>query len=83
MTEDRIRAWIDDEAVIDAYIGTCIVGLRPGEIESSKPLGIASYSTTARLRKLEYRLLAPGSEADPKQARGKTVSHLVTCAAKV
>jgi hypothetical protein len=60
VTEDRIQAWIDDEAVIDAYIGTRVVGLRPGEIELSKPLGVASYSTTARLRKLEYRLLAPG-----------------------
>jgi hypothetical protein len=57
VTEDRIQAWIDDEAVIDAYIGSRMVGLRPGEIELSKPLGIASYSTTAKLRKLEYRLL--------------------------
>lgn len=67
VAEDRIQAWIDDEAVIDAYIGTRIVGLRPGEIELSKPLGIASYSTTARLRRLEYRLLASAGEADPKK----------------
>lgn len=60
VTEDRIQAWIDDEVVIDAYFATRVVGLRPGEIELSKPFGIASYSTTARLRKLEYRLLAPG-----------------------
>ncbi len=60
VTEDRIQAWIDDEAVVDAYIATRLVGLRPGEIELSKPFGIASYSTTARLRKLEYRLLASG-----------------------
>jgi hypothetical protein len=62
VTEDRIQAWIDDEAVIDAYIGDRLVGLRPGEIELSKPLGIASYSTTAKLRKLEYRMLAPGQD---------------------
>jgi hypothetical protein len=60
VTEDRIQAWIDEEAVIDASITTRLIGLRPGEIELSKPLGIASYSTTARLRKLEYRVLAPG-----------------------
>ena len=60
VTEDRIQAWIDDEAVIDAYIATRMVGLREGEIEMSTPFGIASYSTTAKLRKLEYRLLAPG-----------------------
>ena len=65
VTEDRIQAWIDDKAVIDAYIGTRIVGLRPGEIELSAPFGIASYSTVARLRKIEYRQIAAG-EANPK-----------------
>jgi hypothetical protein len=57
VTEDRIQAWIDGEAVIDADIATRAVGLRPGETEYSTPLGIASYSTRARLRKLEYRVL--------------------------
>jgi hypothetical protein len=66
MTEDRIQAWIDGEAVIDAYIGTRNVGLRPGEIELSAPFGIASYSTVARLRKIEYRQL-PSNETIPKQ----------------
>jgi hypothetical protein len=59
-TVDRIQAWIDAEQVIDAYVGTRDVDLRPGEIELSKPLGIASYSTTAKLRKIEYRELAAG-----------------------
>jgi 3-keto-disaccharide hydrolase len=57
VTEDRIQAWIDGERVIDAYIATRLVGLRPGEIDRSTPFGIASYSTVARLRKIEYRLL--------------------------
>ena len=66
VTEDRIQAWIDGEAVIDAYIATRLVGLRPGEIELSTPFGIASYSTTARLRRLEYRLLpAAGKISSP------------------
>jgi hypothetical protein len=55
VTEDRIQAWIDDENVIDASIAGREVGLRPGEIELSRPFGIASYSTVAKLRKLEYR----------------------------
>ena len=58
VTDDRIQAWIDDELVIDAYIADREIGLRPGEIELSRPFGIASYSTTAKLRKIEYRLLA-------------------------
>lgn len=57
VTEDRIRAWIDERLVIDAYFADRLVGLRPGEIELSKPFGIASYQTKAKLRKIEYRLL--------------------------
>lgn len=66
VTEDRIQTWIDGEAVIDVNIATRVVGLRAGEIELSKPLGIASYSTTARLRNLEYRLISPPPEPGPE-----------------
>ena len=59
MTDDRIRASIDGEPVIDAHIVNRLVGLRSGEIESSKPLGLASYPTTAHFRKLEYRVIPP------------------------
>ena len=51
----RIQAWIGDEQVIDADISNRNVGLRFGDIELSKPFGIASYSTTSKLRKIEYR----------------------------
>jgi len=37
------------------------VGLRPGEIENSKPLGFASYRTVGALRNIEYRILPPQS----------------------
>jgi len=57
VTTGRIQAWIDDDPVIDADIGNRDVDLRPGEIDLSKPFGIASYSTTAKLRKIEYRTL--------------------------
>ena len=60
VTDDRIRAWIDSEQVIDAEIGKRQVDLRPGEIDLSKPFGIASYWTTAKLRKIEYREIPPG-----------------------
>lgn len=56
VTEDRIQAWIDGELAIDAYFATRVIGLRPGEIERSTPMGIASYSTMAKLRKIEYRV---------------------------
>lgn len=54
---DRIQAWIDEELVIDADISKREVSLRPGEIELSKPFGIASYSTASKIRKIEYRTL--------------------------
>jgi hypothetical protein len=57
VTGERIAAWIDDELVLEFAMGSREISLRPGEIELSKPFGIASYRTVAGLRKIEYRLL--------------------------
>jgi hypothetical protein len=57
VTENRIRGWIDGELTIDADITGRRVGLRAGEIDLNTPLGFASYSTVAGLRKMEYRRL--------------------------
>lgn len=57
VTDERIAAWIDDELVLEFAMGSREISLRPGEIELSKPFGIASYRTLAGLRKIEYRLL--------------------------
>ncbi|MBI5282133.1 MAG: DUF1080 domain-containing protein [Candidatus Solibacter usitatus] len=57
VTENRIQGWIDGQLVIDADITGRRVGLRPGEIDLSTPLGFASYSTVAGLRSIEYRRL--------------------------
>lgn len=57
VTLERIQGWIDDQLVIDAAIKGRQVGLRPGEIDLSAPLGFASYATVAGVRKIEYRLL--------------------------
>ncbi len=62
VTGDAIEAWIDDEQVIGVEYAGRQLSLRPGEIELSAPFGIATYSTTGALRKLEYRLLAPPAE---------------------
>lgn len=58
VTDDTIEAWINEEQVITVNFSGREVGLRPGEIERSKPLGFASYSTIGALRKIEYRLLS-------------------------
>jgi len=57
VTDRYIAAWIDEEQVIYLELGLRTIGLRFGEIELSKPFGIASYGTTAGLRKIEYRLV--------------------------
>ena len=59
VTDYTIEAWIDEEQVISVDFYGRQVGLRPGEIERSLPLGFSSYSTVGTLRKIEYRLLPP------------------------
>jgi hypothetical protein len=65
VTDRRIEAWIDEELVISVDFYGREVGLRPGEIENSKPLGFASYRTVGTLRRIEYRLLPAAGEANP------------------
>lgn len=55
VTAEFIQAWIDGSMVINADIRGRRVDLRFGEIDLNKPLGFASYSTTAGLRRIEYR----------------------------
>jgi len=55
---ERIEAWLDNERIINQSIVGRRISLRPGEIESSVPLGIATYQTSAALRNLKLRSLA-------------------------
>jgi carboxypeptidase Q len=66
---DRIKAWIDGEQVVDADIHDKRVSLREGDIELSKPFGIASWSTTAELRNI--RLSTPAPPSGPKARQGR------------
>jgi hypothetical protein len=59
VTPDTITAWIDDQPVVKVSIAGRAVGLRYGEIRLSAPLGFASYATTGKVRKIEYRTLPP------------------------
>jgi hypothetical protein len=65
VTDARIQAWIDEEQVISVELAGHEIGLRPGDIELSKPFGIASYETKAGLRNIEYRVLTPETEPRP------------------
>ncbi|MCX6626261.1 MAG: DUF1080 domain-containing protein [Candidatus Solibacter sp.] len=53
----RITGWIDDKEIINVEIAGRTVGLRPGSIDLSAPLGFASYGTTGAVRKIDYRVI--------------------------
>lgn len=56
VTEERIAAWIDDEQVVDVATAGRKISIRP-EVNRSRPLGIASWCTTAAVRGVKYREL--------------------------
>ena len=53
---NRIQAWIDDDKVVDADTTERRISIRI-EMEESKPLGIATWSTTGALRNIQVRKL--------------------------
>lgn len=61
VTDERIEAWIDDEPVVDLATKGRVLGLRPGDIQKSLPLGIATYQTRSAVREIQLRQLpVPG-----------------------
>jgi hypothetical protein len=52
----RIQAWIDDEKYVDVVTTDHRISIRV-EVEPSRPLGIASWSTTAALKNIRLRQL--------------------------
>lgn len=64
----NVSVWLDGKPIIDLDTRGKRLSLREGEIERSKPLGLASWSTTAALRQIRWRSLAP----TPAPARNAT-----------
>lgn len=56
VTSKTLTAWIDDNKVIDRSIEKNRLTVR-GEVEASRPLGIASYETRAAIRNIRWRKL--------------------------
>jgi hypothetical protein len=63
ITEGRIEGWLDDKKLIDANTTGKKISLRPGDIEMSKPFGLASWQTTAAYRAIKIRKVS--GPADP------------------
>jgi hypothetical protein len=51
VTENKIETWIDEEKVVDFNTAGKKISIRP-EVTLSKPMGIASWNTTAGLRNI-------------------------------
>jgi hypothetical protein len=58
VTAERIQCWIGAERVVNVGIGGRQITMRPGDIELSAPLGIASYNTTGAVRRIEYKTVS-------------------------
>ena len=52
VTAAKIEAWIDGDLVVDVATKDKKIGMRAGEIELSKPFGIATFRTSGALRKI-------------------------------
>jgi len=63
VTPDRIVCFIDDEQVIDQPLNGHRVSVR-NEVLPSRPLGIATYATTALVKNIRWRPVAARDESD-------------------
>jgi hypothetical protein len=54
VTASHIRAWLDDESIVELATPGRRIGIRP-EVQPSRPLGIACYRTRAGLRGIRFR----------------------------
>jgi sugar phosphate isomerase/epimerase len=57
MTPAKIEAWLDDDQIVNVETEGKTIDMRPGEIELSKPFGIATFRTRAALRDIKLRTL--------------------------
>ena len=63
VTPDRIVCFIDDEQVIDQPLKGHRVSVR-NEVLPSRPLGIATYATTALVKNIRWRPVAARDDSD-------------------
>ena len=55
VTDSEFTVWIDGKSVIDCEVEGRRVGMRPGEIEMSVPLGVCTFATTGVLKNIKLR----------------------------
>lgn len=57
VTPEKLEAWIDEKQFVNVKTEGRKFGLRSGPIEESVPLGIATYETTAHVRRVVLKHL--------------------------
>jgi hypothetical protein len=57
VTPEKIEAWLDGDKIINVDTEGKRIDMRPGEIESSAPFGIATYRTRGAFRDIKIRKL--------------------------
>ena len=57
VTPAKIEAWIDDDQMLNVETKDKKISMRAGEIELSKPCGIATFRTHAAFREIRLRPL--------------------------
>ena len=57
VTKEKLETWIDDEQAVDLDLQGKRISMRAGEIELSKPFGIATYRTRGAVRDIKLRRL--------------------------
>ncbi len=55
VAESRIEAWFDGQKIVDLDTTGLKIAMRPGDIEMSEPLGIATWKTTGAVREIKLR----------------------------
>lgn len=76
VTETNLSASIDGEPMVSANIRGVQISLRAGEIELSKPMGIAAWNTTSELRNIRWRKLESGVTPDPSSGNNIPAASL-------
>lgn len=70
VTKRKLEAWLDDERIVNVETEGRKIDMRPGDIELSQPLGLATYQTSAAFRSIRLRKLGgsppPASQIKPK-----------------
>ena len=62
MTPQKIEAWVDDDQMVNVETEGKKIDMRPGEIELSKPFGIATFRTRSALRDIKVRQVEGGAK---------------------